>query len=183
MRLISIEDVKNPEAISDEAKEIQKVEQTVKLLMSIAQIDNFEDYFVSEDKNLEYLNQMKQKELSNFSALLEALAQYSNLPFKLQGTDNKVSLLNIKWQRYFLENKFKENNLEVERMFRRAFMETQKFISNNLSTLQLSFIEGTFQSKVRWYSTLIQLGLLEEVSNELRGAKISVNEIKKLNDK
>jgi hypothetical protein len=78
---------------------------------------------------------MKQKELSNFSALLEALAQYSNLPFKLQGTDNKVSLLNVKWQRYFLENKFKENNLDVERMFRRAFMETHKFISNNLSTL------------------------------------------------
>lgn len=44
-------------------------------------------------------------------------------------------------------------------------MEAQKFIADNLPTLELSFIEATFQSKVRWYSTLIELGFLEEASN------------------
>lgn len=29
--------------------------------MSSVQVDNFEDYFVSEEKDLEYLNKMKQK--------------------------------------------------------------------------------------------------------------------------
>lgn len=62
-------------------------------------------------------------------------------------------------------------------------MEAQKFIADNLPTLELSFIEATFQSKVRWYSTLIELGFLEEASNQLKGAKISIEQIKKLSDK
>ena len=62
-------------------------------------------------------------------------------------------------------------------------METQKFISNNLSTLELAFIQGTFQSKIHWYTALIELGFLEEVMEQLKGAKISNEQIKKFNDK
>jgi hypothetical protein len=57
------------------------------------------------------------------------------LPFRLQGTDDKISLLNIKWQRFFLEQKFKENNIDVEKMFRKAFAETSIFFARHLPML------------------------------------------------
>jgi len=70
--------------------------------MSEADIDNFEDYFVEEKKNLNYLQQRKQRNLLEISKLIEAFTRYANIPHKLHGTDNRVSLLNSRWQRYFL---------------------------------------------------------------------------------
>lgn len=79
--------------------------------MSEADIDNFEDYFVEEKKNLNYLQQRKQRNLLEISKLIEAFTRYANIPHKLHGTDNRVSLLNSRWQRYFLENNFYDNNI------------------------------------------------------------------------
>lgn len=44
---------------------------------------------------------------SNFAALLEGLAKYASLPYKLHGTDNKVTLLSTKWQRYLIGENFR----------------------------------------------------------------------------
>lgn len=46
MHLITFEDIKNPATIGDEKREQDKVALIIRVLMSEAGIDNFEDYFV-----------------------------------------------------------------------------------------------------------------------------------------
>lgn len=45
----------------------------------------------------------EEKTNSDLADLVEALARYSNLPYRLEGTDDKTSMININWQRYFIE--------------------------------------------------------------------------------
>lgn len=56
---------------------------------------------------MSYLNVRKQREFANLGALLEALAKYASLPYKLNGTDNKITLLSVKWQRQLIGENFK----------------------------------------------------------------------------
>ncbi len=70
--------------------------------MSEASNDNFQDYLVTEEKDMGYLNVRRQREFANLGALFEALAKYASLPYKLNGTDNKITLLSVKWQRQLI---------------------------------------------------------------------------------
>lgn len=72
-----------------------------------------------------------------------------------------MSLLNVKWQRYFIGENFKQNNIQVERGFRKAFLETQLFFNRHLNVFDLSFIEAKLKAKIRWYSAMIEMGFIE----------------------
>jgi hypothetical protein len=86
---------------------------------------------------MSYLNVRRQRDFANLGALLEALAKYASLPYKLNGTDNKITLLSVKWQRQLIGENFKENNIETDRMFRKSYMYIQKFFDKNKASFDL----------------------------------------------
>lgn len=69
-----------------------------------------------------------------------------------------MSLLNSKWQRYFLENSFYDNNIEVERLFRKGFIESQIFLNKIIKNVEQHLYEANLKAKVHYYSALINLG-------------------------
>ena len=107
---------------------------------------------------MDYIQKRKQKNFLEISKLIEAFTRYANIPHKLHGTDNRVSLLNSRWQRYFLENNFYDNNIEVERLFRKGFGESQTFLRKIIKNLEQHMNEANLKAKVHYFSGLINLG-------------------------
>lgn len=57
---------------------------------------------VITQKKTEYEKEKNELKIYEFSQMISALAHYCVLPNRLHGTSDKVSLLSVKWQRFFL---------------------------------------------------------------------------------
>ena len=112
---------------------------------------NFEDLLVENNKSVDskggfdsskkvsqVSKNRKEKEVYLLSRVISALASYCTLANRLHGTEDKISLLNVKWQRFFLDKTFSEetlatqNHLNVEKIFLKSYAETLIFMNEHL---------------------------------------------------
>jgi nicotinamidase-related amidase len=168
-RLLTIDDVKNPEGIADGEGEVRRVEE---VLLRVLDIHRLDPVFAVVDKaSVEVVNEKEEHRpsASRASVLLNGLARLAELDRHLYHAQDGKSMVSLKWEKTLvpqqegkqLPTDLKEE-LNVARIFRRVYREVFEFVAARESRLRELFKGSVLADRLELVDALCRIGLNEQ---------------------
>lgn len=173
-RLITIEDVKNPRAISDSEAEIARVEQILLRVLDVRRIDPI---FAYVDKSpIEVISEKEEHrpDAAKIAVLLSGLAKLAELDRHVYHARDGRNLVSLKWEKTLVERQqgrqlqptLKEE-LNVSRIYRRVFQEVHQFIDSQHGRLKAIFKGALLPHKAALLEAYCRIGLSEHAIHHI----------------